>query len=102
MSQQQVHQLQAQIDALQAQLAQVQPQMVQPVVMAEVVGQPAEVVGQPQMGRSHELVGQPVRVQHEITAGASALTKPDRGEWCCYAIGWVFCVVFFPVGWQGA
>ena len=79
--QKQVQQLQAQIDALQAQLSQMQP------VPATVVG-----AGQPQ------LVGQPVRVQHEITAGASALTKPDRGEWTCYSIGWVFCCLFFPVG----
>lgn len=81
-------QLQPQIDAIQAELAVQQPQTVQPV---------AEMVDQPDIGRS-QMVGQPVRVQHEIAGGGSALTKPDRGEWCWYSVGWGFCVLFFPVG----
>mmetsp|Transcript_5730 Transcript_5730/g.6487 ORF Transcript_5730/g.6487 Transcript_5730/m.6487 type:complete len:95 (+) Transcript_5730:87-371(+) len=68
-----------------------QPQMALPVVM--------EAVEQPQMGRTQQLVGQPVRVQHEIGAGPSSQTKPDSGEWCCIVSGYgpMFLVVGFLI-----
>eukprot|EP00438_Fugacium_kawagutii_P032066 Skav215819 [mRNA] locus=scaffold3449:185695:186045:+ [translate_table: standard] len=57
------------------------------------------------MGQQKGQHGQPLQhaaqpVQHEITADAEAwgLTKPEHAPWCWYSIGWVFSVLFFPVG----
>ena len=85
MAEQKVQQLQAQIDALQAQLAQMQLEA--PVT----VGLPV----------SPALVGHPVSVREITWNGGHApdfsdFRKPDRGEWTCYSIGWIFCYFFFP------
>ena len=83
-SQKRIRELTLQVAALQAQLGQGQGQW-------QLTGPPVQV--------QEVRESQPVRVQHEVTLGASADSAPDRGDWTCFALGWCFCitVAFCPV-----
>eukprot|EP00438_Fugacium_kawagutii_P006529 Skav218146 [mRNA] locus=scaffold4089:8501:8848:- [translate_table: standard] len=41
---------------------------------------------------------QPVSEAPPVRDISWALTKSDRVQWCWYSIGWLFCVLFFPLG----